>query len=177
VRFTKTPLPGVVLVDLERLEDDRGWFARSWCRRTFAAQGLDADLVQCNVSHNLRRGTLRGMHFQVAPHAEAKLVRVTRGAIHDVVLDLRPDAPTYLQWAGFDLSAENGRAVFVPAGCAHGFVTLEDETDVLYQMSVAYDEASSRGVRFDDPTFGIVWPDVGPLTISAKDRAYPDHEA
>jgi dTDP-4-dehydrorhamnose 3,5-epimerase len=173
VKFTPTALPGVYLVDLEPIEDDRGFFARAWCREEFTALGLDANLEQCNISFNRHKGTLRGLHFQAEPHGEAKLVRCTRGAIHDVALDLRPDSPAYLQHVGVELSADNRRALFIPAGLAHGFQTLAPESEVFYQMSRAYVPGAGRGVRWDDPAFGIAWPD-DERTISERDRAWPD---
>jgi dTDP-4-dehydrorhamnose 3,5-epimerase len=163
------------MIEPERFEDGRGFFARTWCREEFAAQGLNADLVQCNISFNIQRGTLRGMHYQKPPHAEAKLVRCTQGALYDVVVDLRRDSATYLQWFGTALSAENRNALYVPEGCAHGFVTLEDHTEVLYQMSASYDTASAAGVRWDDPAFSIAWP-IAPTVMSDRDRNYPDFQ-
>ena len=150
--FTATKLPGAFIIDLERHEDERGFFARSWCQKEFAAHGLDGRLVQCNVSYNLKKGTLRGLHLQVAPYAEAKLVRCTRGAIFDVVLDLRPASPSYGKWYGAELSAENGRMLYVPEGCAHGYQTLEEGTEMYYMASEFYAPSAVRGVRFDDPS-------------------------
>jgi dTDP-4-dehydrorhamnose 3,5-epimerase len=173
VKFVPCALDGAFRVELERLSDDRGFFARSWCATEAEAHGLDPRVAQCNVSHNRRRGTLRGMHFQSAPRAEAKLVRCTRGAIVDIILDLRPDSPTYRRWERFELNETNGAAVYVPRGFAHGFQTLADDTDVLYQMSEFYSEAHARGVRWDDPAFGIEWPIPDPI-LSAKDASYPD---
>lgn len=171
--FRETDLPGAWVVEVERHEDERGFFARTWCEAEFRDRGLDPKLVQCNVSWNRRRHTLRGMHYQAAPHEEAKLVRCTRGAIHDVVVDLRPDSPTYRRWVGVDLTAENRAALFVPAGLAHGFLSLTEDTEVLYQMSEVYHPESARGVRWNDPAFGIEWP-VEPAVISDRDAAYPD---
>jgi dTDP-4-dehydrorhamnose 3,5-epimerase len=173
VRFTPTALAGVVLVDLERLEDDRGWFARSWCAAEFAAQGLDPTIAQCNISVTATAGTIRGLHYQVAPAEETKLVRCSRGAIHDVVVDLRPGSPTRLHHAAFELRAEDHRALYVPAGFAHGFQTLVDDTEVEYQMGAPYTPSTGRGLRYDDPTLGIAWP--RPVTvISEQDAAWPD---
>jgi dTDP-4-dehydrorhamnose 3,5-epimerase len=171
--FETIALPGVYLVGLEPIADDRGFFARSWCREEFRACGLHPDLAQCNISFNQRRGTLRGMHYQSAPFEEAKLVRCTRGAILDVVVDLRRDSSTFTRWIGVELSAENRNALYIPEGLAHGFQTLVDDTEVLYQMSVPYAPGASRGVRWDDPAFGIRWPVPDPV-LSPKDRAYPD---
>ena len=172
MRFIETALEGAYLVEMERLEDERGFFARSYCAEEFAAQGLPGNLVQCSVSFNARRATLRGMHFQAEPHAETKLVRCTAGAIHDVIVDLRPDSPSYRRWLGFDLSAENRRALFIPQGFAHGFITLEDRSEVLYMMSVAYAPGFAHGVRWNDPAFGIEWP-LEPHHMSDRDAAYP----
>jgi dTDP-4-dehydrorhamnose 3,5-epimerase len=173
VRFLPATLPGAFRIELERREDDRGFFARSWCVREAEEHGLNPRVVQCNVSVNLQRGTLRGMHFQTAPHQEAKLVRCTRGAIVDVIVDLRPDSPTYKRWERFELTARNGAAVYVPEGMAHGFQTLEADTEVLYQMSEFYSEGHASGVRWDDPAFGIEWPIADPI-LSPRDATYPD---
>jgi dTDP-4-dehydrorhamnose 3,5-epimerase len=173
MRFTSTTIAGAFLVDLEPITDERGFFARSFCRREFVAHGLNPELAQCNVSLNRRRGTLRGMHWQAAPHEEAKLVRCTRGMLHDVIVDLRAGSSTYGRHTAVLLSAENRRMLYVPEGCAHGFLTLEDDTEVLYQMSAFYAPESARGVRFDDPAFGIRWP-AEVTVISERDRGYPD---
>lgn len=172
--FEQTRLEGVVVVDLERREDDRGFFARTWCANEFADQGLTNNVVQANVSFNPRQGTLRGMHFQRAPHAETKLVRCTRGAIYDVVVDLRPGSDTYKQWLGVELTDENRRALFVPEGFAHGYQTLVADSEVSYQVSEYYTPAAEGGVRWDDPAFGIEWPDAGNAFLSDKDRSWPD---
>ena len=172
MKFLPTALPGVLLVDIEAIEDERGFFARSFCREEFAAHGLTPDLVQCSVSWNRRKGTLRGMHFQAPPHEETKLVRCTSGAIFDVVVDLRADSAARHQWVGVELSAANRRAVYIPPGCAHGFQTLSDDSEVFYQMSEYYHAESARGVRFDDPAFGIAWPIANPI-VSARDRGLP----
>jgi dTDP-4-dehydrorhamnose 3,5-epimerase len=169
--FLATSLPGVYEIRIEPHCDERGFFARTWCEQEFAAQGLNPTLVQCNVSFNSRKGTLRGMHYQVAPHAEAKLVRCTRGSIYDAVLDLRPESPTYKQWVGLTLTAEDRNMAYIPEGCAHGFLTLEDDTEVFYQMSEFYDPESARGVRWDDPAFGIIWP-AQVEVISQRDANY-----
>lgn len=171
--FVATPLPGAFLVELEQQADDRGSFARTWCQREFAAMGLSHEVVQCNVSRTTRRGTLRGMHWQEAPYGEAKLVRCTRGSIWDVIIDLRPDSPTYTKHFGIELNPVSGSALFVPEGFAHGFVTLEDDTDVFYQMSQFYEPNAARGVRWNDPAFGIVWPISDPL-LHPRDAHYPD---
>lgn len=174
--FVPTPLAGAWVVEPERVGDERGFFARTWCAETFAAQGLNPALAQCSVSFNERRGTLRGMHYQAAPHAEAKLVRCTRGALWDVVVDLRPDSPTFRQWFGAELTADNRRMLYVPEGFAHGFQTLEDETEVFYQISVPYVPGAGRGVRWDDPAFGIQWPHADERVMSDRDRGYPDFD-
>jgi len=173
--FHETKLPGVFEVRLELKQDERGFFARSWCEKEFAAAGLNPKIVQCSVSFNARKGTLRGMHYQSAPYAESKLVRCTRGAIYDVVLDLRPHAPTFKDWVAVVLSAADRNMIYVPNGCAHGFLTLEDNTEIFYQMSEFYSPECSRGVRWDDPAFGIAWPD-GALVISERDRSFPTFE-
>jgi dTDP-4-dehydrorhamnose 3,5-epimerase len=170
--FTATRLAGAYLVDPERIEDGRGFFARTWCRDEFERHGLDPRLVQCNVSYNRLRGTLRGMHYQVRPHEEVKLVRCTQGAIHDVIIDLRPDSPTYRQSVAAELTAENRRMLYIPAGFAHGFQTLADATEVFYQMSETFHPESARGVRYDDPALSIAWP-LEAVNVSEKDRAYP----
>ncbi len=171
--FLRATLPGAFRIEFDRRVDERGFFARSWCGREAEAHGLNPYIAQCNVSHNLRRGTLRGMHFQAAPGAEAKLVRCTRGAVADVILDLRPESPTYKRWERFELTERNRSAVYVPEGFAHGFQTLEDDTEVLYQMSQFYADAHARGVRWDDPAFQIEWPIPEPI-LSPKDASYPD---
>lgn len=174
--FRELPLSGVFLLEPERHDDQRGWFARSWCEREFAEHGLNTRLAQCSISNNRRRGTLRGLHYQAAPHAEAKLIRCTRGAIWDVALDLRPESPTFLRHVGVMLTARNGRALYIPEGLAHGFQTLADDTDVFYQMSEFYVPDAARGVRFDDPAFAIRWPVADPIVLE-RDRSYPDFEA
>ena len=176
MRFHETLVTGVLVVESERIEDERGFFARTFSVEEFAERGMDQRVNQCSTSFNARAGTLRGLHYQSAPHAEAKLVRCTRGAIYDVAVDLRSDSPSYLSWFGVELSAENGRALFVPEGCAHGFQTLADASEVLYQISTPYVPDAARGVRWDDPAFGIDWPTVPPegRTMSARDAEYPD---
>jgi len=173
--FRETKLAGVFEVHLDFKPDERGFFARTWCQKEFESNGLNSRLVQCSLSFNLRKGTLRGMHYQEEPNAEAKLVRCTKGAIYDVVLDLRPPSPTYRGWVAVELTCANRSMVFVPEGCAHGFLTLEDETEVFYQMSEFYKPESARGVRWDDPAFQIAWPSAVDV-ISDRDRTYPDFE-
>lgn len=172
--FTPARLAGLVLVTMERQEDERGWFARSWCAREFAAHGLAAGLAQTSLSFNRHRGTVRGMHFQRPPHAEAKLVRCIRGAIWDVALDLRPHCATHGQWQAFELSAENGRGLYLPPGFAHGFQTLQEESEVLYQISGFYAPEAADGVRPDDPAFGIAWP-LPVASIAPRDTLWPDY--
>jgi dTDP-4-dehydrorhamnose 3,5-epimerase len=174
MRFTPTILPGVFLIEPERLVDDRGYFARTWCVNEFAAQGLETNLVQCSVAYNSRSGTLRGMHYQVAPHEEVKLVRCTRGAAFDVLIDLRPDSSTYRRWTAVELTAENGLALYVPGGIAHGYQTLTDHTELLYQMSAFYHPESARGVRWNDPAIGVVWPECAERIIAPRDQSFPD---
>jgi dTDP-4-dehydrorhamnose 3,5-epimerase len=175
MKFLETSLKGVFQIDLEPQSDERGFFARTWCQKEFEAHGLNSALVQCSISYNARKGTLRGLHYQAYPYQESKLVRCTEGAIHDVVVDLRPESPTFKQWITADLTATNRNMLYVPAGCGHGFLTLEDETEVFYQISEFYNPQSSRGVRWDDPAFQIVWP--GEVTvISERDRNYPNFE-
>ncbi len=170
--FTPSTLEGVWQIDLDLHTDLRGHFARSFCAEEFAAHGLPRGFVQCNVSFNARVGTLRGLHWQAEPHPEGKLVRCTRGAIFDVAVDLRPGSPTRHRWVGAELTAENGRALFIPEGFAHGFQTLADATEVFYQMTEAYHRDLARGARWDDPAFGISWPLPDPI-ISERDLTYP----
>ena len=177
MRFTRTDIDGVVVIDLEPFADERGAFARIWCEEELRAEGLTAHLSQCSISQNPRAGTLRGMHYQRAPHEEAKLVRCTRGAIYDVALDLREGSATWGRWHGVELSAGNGRGLFVPEGCAHGFQTLVPDTDVLYLISHPYTPAASAGVRWDDPAFGIEWPPAQERTVGPRDLDWPDYAA
>lgn len=171
--FNETKLPGAFEIQLERKADDRGWFARTWCAREFADHGLGTALAQCNISFNAHAGTLRGMHWQAAPHQEAKLVRCTAGSIFDVIIDLRPESPAYLQHIGVELTAGHGNMLYVPEGFAHGFLTLEPASEVFYQMSEFYAPEAARGLRHDDPLFGIVWP--APVAVIAeRDASYPD---
>ena len=174
--FTPLELAGAFLVELEPRADDRGFFARAWCRDEFERHGLNPALEQCNLSFNHVRGTLRGMHFQREPHAEAKLIRCTRGAIFDVIVDLRPSSPTFTRWVGVELTEENRSALYVPEGFAHGYQTLADATETLYQVSVSYAPDAEGGARWDDPTFGIRWPQADERVISEKDRSWPDFE-
>jgi dTDP-4-dehydrorhamnose 3,5-epimerase len=173
MRFTETKVAGAFLIEPEPIADERGFFARTWCREEFADHGLTGELAQANISFNHRKGTLRGLHLQAAPHAEAKLVRATRGAVWDLALDLRRDSPTYLAWFGAELDDANRHMLYVPEGCAHGFLTLTDDAEVAYQMSAPYAPQAARGVRFDDPAFGIEWPGEV-VVINERDRTYPD---
>jgi dTDP-4-dehydrorhamnose 3,5-epimerase len=173
MKFDETRLAGVFVIDLDRHDDERGFFARSFCANEFAEHGLPGSFVQCNISYNSRRGTLRGMHFQAAPCEEGKLVRAIHGAIHDVVIDLRPSSSTYHEWAAFELSAENRSSLYIPPGLAHGFQTLTDDAELFYQMTELYEPALSRGVRWNDPAFEIVWPIAMPV-LSERDASFPD---
>ena len=174
--FTETKLKGAYIIDIEKRTDDRGFFARAWCQNEFEAQGLVARVVQTNLSYNIRKGTLRGMHYQVAPYAETKLVRCTKGGIYDVIIDLRPDSSTYKQWVGVELTGDNYRMLFVPEGFAHGFQTLADDVEVTYQVSQFYTPGAEGGIRYDDPTFGIEWP-LPVQVISDKDQSWPAYTA
>jgi dTDP-4-dehydrorhamnose 3,5-epimerase len=174
MKFSKTALPGVVAIELEPQRDGRGLFARFWCKDEFANASLPTEFVQGSISRNSLRGTLRGMHLQLGPTPEAKLVRCVRGHVHDVILDLRKDSPTYRQWTALELDAESGRAVLIPAGCAHGFLTLEDDSELLYLMTAPYDPRYQMGVRWNDPAFDIVWP-FEPGIIAERDCSFPDY--
>lgn len=173
MKFISTPLPDVFLIEPELIEDERGFFARTFCDREFARHGLNPHLSQCSVSYNPRAGTLRGMHWQAQPHAEAKLIHCTQGAIYDVALDLRPYSPTFKRWFATELSAKNHRLFYIPEGCAHGFQTLTEDCEVCYQISAPYVPEAARGVRWDDPAFGIEWPTATRRILSARDSAYP----
>lgn len=173
MRFTDTAIAGVVVVDADVFPDPRGEFVRAWAADDYARRGLETAIVQCSVSANPRRGTLRGLHYQTPPFDGAKTVRTTRGAIFDVAVDLRPDSPTFLAWVGVELTEANRRALYVPAGCAHGYQTLVDDAEMMYFTSAAYAPAHQAGVRWDDPAFGITWP-LAPTLIHDRDRAYPD---
>jgi dTDP-4-dehydrorhamnose 3,5-epimerase len=174
MKFELSTIPGVWVLELERHVDVRGFFARTFCEREFAAHGLHTRFVQCDLSSNPRRGTLRGMHFQREPRPEVKLVRCCRGSVYDVVIDVRRKSPTHRQWMGIELSAENGRALYLPAGIAHGFQTLEDNSDLYYHMGEFYDPGLAGGVRWNDPAFGIEWPLPNPI-LSEKDQGYRDY--
>ena len=169
--FVETPLRGAYVIEIEKHEDERGFFARSWCAQEFSSKGLDTQLVQCNVSFNAWKGTLRGLHYQIPPHAETKLVRCTKGALYDVIVDVRTDSPTFLKWFGVELTAVNYRMLYIPKRFAHGFQTLENGTEIFYQISDFYAPLASSGIRWNDPCLGIVWPEAD-RTISKKDQGY-----
>ncbi len=175
MKYTPLHLQGAYLLELEPIVDERGFFARTFCRKEFAQNCLDSQLEQCSISFNVKKGTIRGMHFQKAPHGEVKLIRCTRGEIYDVIIDLRKNSETYKQWEAVVLSAENRHMLYIPEGFAHGFQTLEDETEVFYQISIPYVSGSSSGFRWNDPAFGIAWPlDVS--VISLKDQQFEEYE-
>jgi dTDP-4-dehydrorhamnose 3,5-epimerase len=173
VKYSPTDIPGVWLIELERRADDRGYFARTWCEQEFRKHGLNSAVTQINTAVSTRAGTLRGMHYQEPPDAEVKVVRCVRGALFDVTVDLRADSPTYGRWFGTTLSGANGLALYIPEGCAHGYITLEPDTELTYMASVPYAPKSARGVRFDDPAFGIRWPRAAEV-ISEQDRTWPE---
>jgi dTDP-4-dehydrorhamnose 3,5-epimerase len=174
VIFTEVGLPGAYTIDLELYEDERGFFTRAWCRSEFAEHGLVTHIAQANLAYTRRAGTLRGMHYQIAPHSEAKVVRCIRGAIFDVMIDLRRESPTYKRWIGVQLSDQNRKMVYVPEGFAHGYQCLQDDTETFYFVTALYTSDAERGVRWDDPAFGIEWPIVEAVEISEKDRNWPD---
>jgi dTDP-4-dehydrorhamnose 3,5-epimerase len=171
--FTETELKGAFLIEPEELQDERGSFARIWCQKEFISNGLNPKLAQCSISYNRKKATLRGMHYQSTPHEECKLVRCTRGAIHDVIIDLRPESPTFKHYFATVLSGANRMMLYIPQRVAHGFQTLEDDSEILYLISEFYAPESARGVRWNDPAFGIAWP-PGERIISPRDRTYPD---
>jgi dTDP-4-dehydrorhamnose 3,5-epimerase len=172
--FTPAPIPGAYIVDIEKHADERGFFGRFFCEAEFRKQGIPFRVAQANVGRSRRKGTLRGMHYQVPPHAEDKLVRCVQGAVFDAIVDLRKDSPSYGRWFGLELSAKSSRMFLLPKGTAHGYLTLEDETEIVYLVSEPYSAGAERGIRWDDPSFGIVWPITENLIISEKDRAWPD---
>ncbi|HEB87794.1 MAG TPA: dTDP-4-dehydrorhamnose 3,5-epimerase [Gammaproteobacteria bacterium] len=173
MKFSKTKLDGAYVIELEKLEDNRGFFARTWCQKELEANNLAAQVAQANVSYNAKAGTLRGMHYQVSPYEETKLIRCTRGALYDVIVDLRPDSPTYKQWIGIELTADNYKMLYVPANFAHGFITLEDSTEATYFVSEFYTPGAEQGLRWNDTEFGIDWPRPAEI-ISDKDADWPD---
>lgn len=174
MKFTQTGIEGAFVIEIEPHLDDRGFFARAWCRREFEKRGIQFEFVQANIAFSKEKGTLRGMHFQNAPHAEAKFLRCVKGEIFDVIIDLRPDSPTFKHWFGIELTAENHKIIFIPEGFAHGYLTTAADTEVFYLVSAFYSPDAEGGVRWDDPAFGIEWPMVGNLTMSEKDRSWPD---
>jgi len=173
MRFNETPLKGAYLIEVAKIGDERGFFGRSWCKKEMQDAGLDADIAQINTSLSRSKGTLRGLHFQVAPHQESKMIRCTRGAVYDVIVDLRPGSPTFRHWFGAELTADNHRALYSPKGFAQGFITLEDDAEITYFSSDFYAPGMDRGIRYDDPQFGIELP-LKPVVISDKDRNWPD---
>jgi dTDP-4-dehydrorhamnose 3,5-epimerase len=173
--FKETPLKGAFIVEMERIQDNRGFFSRAWCKREFEAQGLISCFVQNNITFTPQKGTLRGLHYQIAPHEEPKLVRCTHGAIYDVIVDLRPESPTYKQWFGVELSAENRKMIYIPGEFAHGYQILTDDTEVFYQVGAFYAPEYERGMRWDDPVFMIEWPITPPSVLSEKDKRWPDY--
>lgn len=177
MKFKATKIRGVFLIEIEPKEDERGFFARSFCVEEFGDQGLKTQFKQCSISFNKKRGTLRGMHYQVAPYEETKIVLCAKGALYDVVLDLRTESKTYKQWEAFELSAQNRTMLYVPEGIAHGFQTLEDNTEVHYSISEFYHPECARGIRWDDPAFDIKWPEIQQRVISQKDKSYQDYKA
>lgn len=175
--FTQLPIHGARLVDLSPRVDDRGLFARMWCEEEFGAHGLSVNFVQCNTNFSHRAGTMRGLHYQTDPHGEIKLVRCIRGAVFDVIVDMRRESSTFMRWHGVELSEDNRRLLYVPAGCAHGFQTLRDQSEVLYAVSHPYTPSAERGVRWDDPLVGIDWPHAAERFLSPKDQTWPDIES
>ena len=173
--FVETNLKGAFIIEPERMEDHRGFFARIWCKKEFEAHGLNPHFVQINLSFNESRGTIRGLHYQIAPHEEAKLFRCTKGATFDVIIDLRPDSTTFMDWVGVELTADNRKMLYVPENCAHGYQTLTDNTEIFYQVSQFYAPESERGARWHDPMFGIKWPERNCLMISEKDNKWPNY--
>jgi dTDP-4-dehydrorhamnose 3,5-epimerase len=174
MEFAETKLKGAFIVSMKKIEDHRGFFARGWCREEFGLHGLNQNMVQLNSAFSCKRGTLRGLHFQQKPYEEAKFVRCTRGAIYDVIVDLRPDSPTRGQWIGVELTAENGVMMYVPEGFAHGYQTLADDTDMYYMTTALFAPGAARGIRHNEPLFGIDWP-LPVLVISDQDRKWPDY--
>jgi dTDP-4-dehydrorhamnose 3,5-epimerase len=174
MNFRETEIAGAFVIELERIEDDRGFFARTFCRRELHEHGLATEIAQANTAFNKRKGTLRGMHYQASPYEEAKLVRCTRGAVYDVIVDLRSGSPSFQRWISVELTADNDTTLYVPKGVAHGYQTLEDDTETSYLMSSFYEPDAGRGVRWDDPAFAIDWPDTEERTMNERDRSWPD---
>lgn len=176
MRFAETSLKDAYVIEIDRITDERGFFSRSWCKKEFSDMGLNSDLVQCNISYNERKGTLRGMHYQLSPYEETKIVRCTRGAIYDVIVDIRPASPTYLRWYGVELTESNDKMLYIPKGFAHGFQTLVDKTEVFYQMSDWYHADFAAGIRWNDSIFGIDWPYEKERIMSDRDKNYGDYK-
>ena len=174
MKFTETKLSGAYVIDLERIEDDRGFFARAWSESELSERGLESHIVQCNTSSNKRASTIRGFHLQKRPHQEVKMIRCVRGALHDVIIDLRQGSPTFMEWIGVDLTDEDRRMLYVPRGFAHGYQTLVDDTEAFYMVTDPYTPGAEVGIRWDDPAFKIEWPMGEPASVSEKDRAWPD---
>ncbi len=172
--FTETRLPGAYIIELEPIHDNRGFFSRVMCKREFDTFDLTTDFVQANITFSTEKGTLRGMHYQIRPHKEIKLVHCPRGAIYDVIIDMRPDSPTYLQWIATEISAENHKMIYIPGEFAHGYMTLAANTEVYYQVAQFYAPEYERGIRWDDPAFQIEWPEISEIIMSAKDKSWPD---
>ena len=173
--FKATKIKGAWIVDLQRNSDERGYFARAWCTEEFEDHGITPKLCQLNLSYSSNRGTLRGMHYQIDPHSEMKAVRCVKGALFDVIIDLRRESNTYKEWFGFELNERNKSMLIVPEGCAHGFLTLQDDSEAFYLVSAAYNQVSERGLRWDDPSFNIKWP-FHPIEVSSKDRSWKNYE-
>ncbi|MFH1932399.1 MAG: dTDP-4-dehydrorhamnose 3,5-epimerase [Pseudomonadota bacterium] len=173
--FQETKLPGVFVIEIEKRQDNRGFFARAWCKKEFESRGLNTSFAQANLAFSKKNGTLRGMHYQMSPYEEIKLVRCIKGAIYDVAIDLRPDSPTYKSWVGVELTDDNHKMLYIPENFAHGYQTLTDNAEVFYQVSQFYSPESERGVRWDDPAFGIKWPETDDVVISEKDKNWPDY--
>lgn len=176
MKFIETNIDGCLIIEPDRFDDERGYFSKIWDHKEFVQHGLSTDFAQFNLAYNHKAGTLRGMHFQAAPNEEVKLVRCTRGAVYDVIIDLRPASPTYLKWSGVELSQDNYNTYYVPKGCAHGYITLTDKAEVTYNVSAAYAPQSARGVRWNDPAFGIQWP-IQPSVVNPRDNTYADFDA
>jgi dTDP-4-dehydrorhamnose 3,5-epimerase len=175
VKIFSAPIPDIKIIELDKLEDERGYFARTWCQRELAEEGVTMDIAQCNLSYNEKAGTMRGMHYQIPPHAEMKIVSCIRGRIFDVAIDLRPDSSTYTQYFGIELSAENKKQLLIPQGFAHGFLTLVDQTEIYYLMSAFYHPEASRGLRWNDPSFAVNWP-ANVVHVKQRDNTYPDFD-
>jgi len=173
--FKESKLKDAFIIEIEKMEDHRGFFSRTWCKKEFEEHGLKSEMVQSNIALSKKRGTLRGLHYQMAPFEEDKLVRCIKGSIYDVIIDLRPDYPTYKHWLGVELDGESYKMLYVPGGFAHGYLTLTDYTEVFYQVSQFYFPDSEKGIRYDDPTFNIAWPVIDNLIISDKDRSFPNY--